>query len=109
MLTNYVLVLANSGIRIGEARGLKWNDIEAFTSDEGKLNVVLHVKGKTGSREAVARDIAVQDYLKRIWDLRHDELGKDPPQDQAIFCHKDGKPIDSFKKALFRQNVVRPC
>ena len=27
MLTNYVLILANTGIRVGEARNLKWSDI----------------------------------------------------------------------------------
>ena len=30
MLTNYVLILANTGIRVGEARKLKWSDIDTF-------------------------------------------------------------------------------
>ena len=100
MLTNYVLVLANTGIRVGEARGLKWSDIDTFVGDDEKENVVLQVRGKTGNREVVARTNAVKDYLKRIWDLRFDELSGKPPLNEAIFCHKDGTPIQSFKKGF---------
>lgn len=43
---------------------------------------------------------AVKDYLQRIWNLRYDELGKKPAMSEHIFCHKDGKPIHSFKKGF---------
>lgn len=118
MLTNYVLILANTGIRVGEARTLKWSDVDTFVGDDDKDNVVLQVRGKTGSREVVARTNNVKDYLKRIWDLRVEELNKTnstketespeasnkptltPSLSEAIFCHKDGKPIHSFKKGF---------
>ena len=31
MLTNYVLILANTGVRVGEARGLRWRDVGVRT------------------------------------------------------------------------------
>lgn len=100
MLTNYVLILANTGIRVGEARTLKWSDIDIYRDQEEKENVLLWVKGKTGSREVVARTLSVKDYIKRIWDLRCDELGRKPELSEYIFCHKDGKAIHSFKKGF---------
>ena len=100
MLTNYMLVLTNTGIRVGEARSLKWSDIDTFVGDDGKENIVLQVRGKTGAREVVARTLAVKDYLQRIWELRCDELKAKPSMSEAIFCHKDGKPIHSFKKGF---------
>ena len=57
MLTNYVLVLANTGIRVGEARNLSWSDIDTFLGDDAKENIVLQVRGKTGAREVVARTL----------------------------------------------------
>ncbi len=47
MLVNYVLILANTGIRVGEARTLKWRDVRQVDGGTSK-NVVLTVKGKTG-------------------------------------------------------------
>jgi integrase len=109
MLTNYVLVLANTGIRVGEARSLKWSGIDTFVGDDGKENIVLQVRGKTGAREVVAHTLAVKDYLQRIWELRCEELKAKPPMSEAIFCHKDGKPIHSFKNgfsALIKEGGV---
>ena len=101
MLTNYVLILANTGIRVGEARGLRWMDVDSepvAKSDE--VNIILHVKGKTGIREVVARTSEVKTYFQRIWDLRCEELGDKPAKDEPVFCHRDGKPIHSFKKGF---------
>lgn len=107
MLRDYVLILANTGIRVGEARTLKWRDVSEIGSKDGTpANVVLMVIGKTGKREVVARSGEVKTYLKRIRDLRVDELTTpenpkphlDP--DSLIFCHKDGSEIGSFKKSF---------
>jgi integrase len=100
MLTNYVLVLANTGIRVGEARTLKWSDIDSFTGEDEKENIVLQVRGKTGAREVIARTPAVKEYLQRIHELRTIEIGSKPPISETIFCHSDGSPIHSFKKGF---------
>jgi integrase len=93
LLVNYVLVMANTGLRVGEARMLKWRDIRPIsTPDEpGITNVALLVKGKTGMRETVARTPEVKKYLERILDLRRADL-TNPKSD--IYGLKE-VPLDS--------------
>jgi integrase len=43
LLLLYVEVLANSGIRVGEANNLRIRDVEKFTDDKGRPNYRLHV------------------------------------------------------------------
>ena len=106
MLTSYVLILANTGIRVGEARDLKWSDIDSFTGDDGKENIVLQVKGKTGAREVVARTPDVKAYLQRIHELRTKERkGEKPPTNEPIFAPNRPKAVRL--KRLFKKNLLR--
>ena len=68
-MRNYVLVLANTGIRAGnEGMNLRWQHIEFF-EHEGRRYLMLHVDGKTGKREVIARHNTVR-YLDRLRKLR---------------------------------------
>lgn len=112
MLVDYVLILGNTGIRVGEARTLKWRDIRQIDSDAGEQpNIVLSVTGKTGPREVVARTADVKKYVQRIYELRKAELATDDrptpvvAADSLVFCHADGSPIGSFKKSF--QSLIK--
>ncbi len=106
MLRDYILILANTGIRVGEARTLKWRDLSEVGGEDGAANIVLAVAGKTGKRDVVARSAEVKTYFKRIRDLRIEEMTTpetpkpklDP--DSLVFCHKDGSAIGTFKKSF---------
>ena len=100
MLINYVLILANTGIRVGEARELRWSDIDSHTGADGNESIILRVKGKTGAREVVSRTVDVKTYLQHIYELRTRELDTKPALTDYIFCHPNGKPIHSFKKGF---------
>lgn len=41
MLANYVLLLGNTGIRVGEARGLKWRDISEISQPKRRLRALM--------------------------------------------------------------------
>jgi integrase len=91
----YILILANTGLRVGELRGLRWGDLRTVkTEDDTRL--IAEVRGKTGAREVVFQ-AGAQKYVERLYDRRIEELGENPPTDEVLFCHKDGTPIQSMK------------
>lgn len=74
LLRDYVLVLANTGIRHGtEAYNLKWRHID-WHKVGGEQYLRLTVSGKTGPRSVIARHNTVK-YLRRI-QQRFDILNK---------------------------------
>ena len=89
LLRDYVLIMANSGMRKGEARYLRWRDVGSYTNQHGEW-VTLNVSGKTGERLVVCQP-GTEYYFNR---LRKREYFIDP--DDLVFCHKDGKPIANY-------------
>lgn len=65
LLRDYVLILANTGMRHGtEATRLKWNNIEQVEL-KGDVYFRYYVDGKTGQREIIPNTSTVE-YLERI-------------------------------------------
>lgn len=65
VLANYILILANTGMRAGtEAMNLKWQHI-AIEEVKGQEMLTLYLKGKTGGRKIYA-PASVAKYLSRI-------------------------------------------
>jgi integrase len=94
----YFLVLSNTGMRVGELRGLRWGDLRTVHTADG-TRLVAEVRGKTGMREVVFQSGAHK-YVERLYDRRVEELGEAPGSDQVVFCHKDGSAVQSFKTAF---------
>jgi hypothetical protein len=61
--------------------------------------MVALVKGKTGAREVVFQP-GSDAYVRRVYDLRVNELGEAPEVDGFVLCHEGGMPILSFKKSF---------
>lgn len=69
MLYNYVLILANTGIRGGtEAMNLKWKHI-GFEDVNGQRMLTMYVKGKTQKGRTIYVPAAVARFLNRIQNL----------------------------------------
>lgn len=106
LLQQYVLLMSNSGVRVGEMRNLKWDDVSSVSSEKGK-HFVLRVTGKTGERDVVLNPYS-DTYLKRLYDLRMSELGSPPPQNEYVFLsRKTNGPYTSFKTSF--NSMLRYC
>jgi integrase len=88
-LRNYVLFLANTGVRHGtEALGLCWRNIEWYERD-GERYLAINVDGKTNKRTAIARDRVV-DFLWRQAQLNSRILVEDF---DALIAAKLDEPV----------------
>ncbi len=65
---NFILVMANTGMRPSEAKNLRWRDIATQTDRQGRRFVRIDVRGKGKFRTLVAPE-SVATYLDRIRDL----------------------------------------
>ena len=115
LLRDYVLILANSGIRVGEANNLKDKDVVEFKDELGRRNYMFSVKGKTGQRIVIPRTSAVR-YVERVRERNAVRLNEEEARkvrspkrkiidtDGWFFCMYDGNKIvtliDQFKALL---------
>jgi integrase len=92
------LILANTGMRVGELRSLRWSDLRTVNIQDS-MQMVAWVKGKTGAREVVFQPGA-DEYVRRLYDLRIQEMGESPATENLVVCHRDGRAISSFKNSF---------
>ena len=103
----YVLFCANSGVRPpAELRYLRWNELETKQIEDGTTRLIATVRGKTGERQVVCNEGA-EVFVKRLYDLRKQELNDNPPYDSFVICNRDGSPIGSLKKGF--ESLLRFC
>jgi len=103
LMRDYVLILANSGMRHGtEALNLMWKHVTLF-EDGGQQYLEMSVTGKTGRRDIICRS-GTLNYLQRIHarskDLRHihfDDLIK-----QWLDLPVFGLPDGTFSKNIYQ-------
>jgi len=105
LLRVYVLVLANSGIRTGEANKLRVTDVHSFRDDKQRNNYRFVVRGKTGERDAIVRSVAAKRLDKFLAVRRVEEPGG------LLFVMPDGSPIvtliDQLTSALKEACIER--
>ncbi len=104
LLADYVLVLANSGMRVGEANSLKIRDLETFKDDLDRRNYRFKVKGKTGERDVILRASAAKSVDRLL--ARRMGAGAD----DWLFAMRDGRRISTliaqFDKALVLAGII---
>ena len=100
ILRDYVLILSNSGMRVGELNKIKLGDIHPFTDKKGRPNYRFIVKGKTGPRDVILRASAKR-WVDRQIERRKDQKAKD--SDYLFVMYNGGKIvnlIDQFTEVL---------
>lgn len=117
LLRDYVLILANTGIREGtEADNLRWKHVHVF-EEQGKKYLEFSVNGKTGRRDIICRANTIG-FLKRIHerceDIRHmsfDQLLK-AKLDKPVFRLSDGTVTKNLRqtfKAFLKEKGLLVC
>lgn len=117
LLRDYVLILANTGIRHGtEAENLRWKHIDLF-EEKGQKYLEMHVDGKTGGRDLICRTNTIS-FLKRIQslspdiaDMTFEELLK-KQVDEPVFRLPDGtvsKNLRQTFKILMKDTELLVC
>ncbi len=96
LLRNYLLFMANSGLRPNEARQLLWRDVRLENDEDGKAALVVEVAPttKTGARTVVCRE-GTEFYLDRL-----KKMSKHTGPGDYIFAGHDGEPVDNFNKTF---------
>ena len=100
ILRDYVLILSNSGMRVGELNKIKLGDIHPFTDKKGRPNYRFIVKGKTGPRDVILRASAKR-WVDRQIERRKTQMAKD--SDYLFVMFNGGKIvnlIDQFTEVL---------
>lgn len=103
---HYFVILANTGLRVGELRDLRWNDLWQVEEADGSYQVG-RASGKTGKREFIFQP-GSEASIKVLYNLRCKELRKTHPKQQdlvpeidgLVICHPDGSPIGSLKRSF---------
>jgi integrase len=117
VLRNYVLILANTGMRHGtEALTLKWKNL-LWLKENDQRYLGLFVDGKTGQRPLVARDGAIRPFERQI-DLNPKLSGMtldeviDAKSDEYVFVTRLGQRAAranlsrNFEKLLQRLDLL---
>jgi integrase len=117
LLRDYVLILANTGMRHGtEAQNLRWKHVNVFT--EGGLDYVeFYLHGKTKPHEAIGRSGTIN-YLKRIH-ARTEAINHMPfdvmlkqKLDLPVFCLPNGSVTEHLRqtfKAFLKDAGLLKC
>jgi len=115
LLRDYVLILTNTGIRHGvEAQSLRWKQVR-IEKIKDNYKLLLTVKGKTGTRELVARHNCVV-YLKRIHArteaIKHLSFQQllEAQLDVPVFALPDGSQTNNLRqtfKALLKEDALK--
>jgi len=105
LLRDYVLILANSGMRVGEANNLRVRDVLPFTDAWGRKNYRFIVRGKTGERDVIPRLSAIKP-IERVLARKADHK-----PDDWFFAMRDGGKIitliDQFDKIIRMAGIER--
>lgn len=104
LLHDYVVILARSGMRVGEANNLKVRDVHKFYDRLDRVNYRFVVRGKTGERDAIPA-ASVVPFVESVLASK----GEKPDPNAWFFAMANGSQVislaDQFAKVLGSANL----
>jgi integrase len=108
MLKAYVLFMKNTGLRVGEARHLRWGDVEfVHAEDEMKRLVrvkVIRERSKTRKGSVVIGNEGAYNALRNWYELRL-EAENWCESDSPIWCDPEGNVVNDFREGF--NNLIK--
>jgi len=109
MAYQFMLIMANTGMRPPEAKNLRWRDFDIRKAKDGREFVCLNVRGKGKKRELVAGP-SVAIYLQKVRELAenppptkgHAQAKRTVKLDDFIFSNAKGKSATGLYKVEIR-------
>ena len=102
MLRAYVFFLAHTGLRIGEARNLQWQDITFAKNKDGDeicIVVVSQSYSKVGKRRKVPGNAKAAEVIKELLAARTSNNDFCKPSD-FVWCNETGRVIKDFREGF---------
>lgn len=99
MTWHYFHIMVLTGIRVNEARNLKWKDIERITDKNGRDNIRLHVLETKRKKKPVVRR-CIPFSLARFWFTRLRMRDWATNDDDLVFCKKNCQPYRDFSRGF---------
>ena len=102
-------VLYYTGVRRGEALGLKWGDFD-FTEDQVHIQRDIDFTGPT-AQEGALKTAAADRYIPIPPELKELLLQKKARAGEYVFCTSNGKPLSqaTFKRIWCRLMLAADC
>ncbi len=99
MLELYIRLMAGTGLRVGEARGLSWRDVEFINTGNGKQveTLRLWVDGKTGKRAVIGARTARQTIKKLLEFYGYRNIDEARLNGGGLFTKTSGDAIHTFE------------
>ena len=100
MAYNFLLVMANTGMRPPEANNLRWRDVDIRADRHGRKFVCINVRGKDKYRELIATE-NVASYLDRIRGMSKASA----PDDFVFSNHKGAQAASLYDSSI--ENLLK--
>ena len=97
LLVFYMRLLIGTGVRVGEARKLKWRDVEFITTNKNTQTLRLWVDGKTGKRAVIGTRAAKRSIEQLLQFYGYDTLDDARIENAPLFTKMSGKARHTFE------------
>lgn len=103
MLRAYVKFMGRTGLRPGEARFLRWENIQFFEEDKRHSDgVEIHIAAARSKTKRIRRVVADGDAANAIFELKMSRLqrGEECKPKDFIWCDVNGRVINDFREGF---------
>ena len=89
MLHVFVLLASSTGMRVGELRQLRWNDIESRMMDDGQKRLVVSVRGETSKVRRGRVAVAHSDHIIGVLEAYKEVSNRTDGHDLIFYSERD--------------------